>query len=337
MKKIVIMSLFVVFVVSGCTMQNKFFSKNKSSKLPTIGVEEAKTKVLTFINKNLMQPGQEVTLKEIVDEDNLYKVVVVMPSKQEIVSYLSKDGANFFPQVMNVAEIEAKNAEKDATGSTAEKTPADTTKEVANVKKTDKAKVELFVMSFCPYGVIAEQVMAPVFALLGKKADINIRYIASVEGNDIKNVQSLHGAIEGIEDARQLCVLKNYNKDILWKYVSAINKDCYPVYREGDAVYEKCWTTAAKNAGIDSKKISTCIEKEGVALIKKEDAVAKGYGVSGSPTLVINGEKVNADRTAEGYKTAICNGFKKQPAECSKKLSTTDASGGAAAAGGCAQ
>lgn len=337
MKKIVVLSLFLVFLASGCTLQDKLFTKNKAgSKLPVLSTEEAKTKVLTFINKNLMQPGQEVTIKEMADEGNLFKVVVVMPNKQEIVSYLSKDGANFFPQVMNVAEIEAKNAEKANTDTATENKPADAPKAAADVKKADKAKVELFVMGFCPYGVIAEQAMAPVYTLLGKKADINIRYIASVEGNDIKNVQSLHGPIEGIEDARQLCVLKNYNKDVLWKYVSAINKDCYPVYRDGEETYAKCWKTAAKNAGADVDKISTCIEKEGASLIQKEDTLAKSYGVSGSPTLVINGETVNAERTADGYKTAICNGFKTKPAECSKKLSTTDASGGAPA-GGCAQ
>lgn len=321
---------------SGCTLQDKLFTKGKASKLPTLSIEEAKTKVLSFINKNLMQPGQEVTIKEVTDEDNLYKVVVVMPSKQEIISFLSKDGANFFPQVMNVAEIEAKNAEQTASTTPAAKTE-DAPKEVANITKADKAKVELFVMGFCPYGVIAEQAMAPAFALLSKKADINIRYIASVEGNDIKNVQSLHGVAEGTEDARQLCVLKNYNKDVLWKYVAAINKDCYPIYRQGDDVYAKCWMNAAKNAGVDAAKISACVTKEGASLIKKEDAIAQSYGVSGSPTLVINGDKVNAERTADGYKTAICNGFKTKPAECAKVLSTTDNSGGAAASGGCAQ
>ena len=78
-------------------------------------------------------------------------------------------------------------------------------------------------MSFCPYGVIATDAMSPVAGLLGDKADINVRYIASIEGDDINQVKSLHGPIEGIEDARQLCVLNNYGQEAYWNYVDEIN------------------------------------------------------------------------------------------------------------------
>jgi predicted DsbA family dithiol-disulfide isomerase len=179
--------------------------------------------------------------------------------------------------------------------------------------------------------VQAEAAMAPVVDLLGAKADIQVRFIASVSGDDINEVKSLHGAVEGIEDARQLCVAKNYSQETLWDYIGRINKDCYPVYRNGDDIYKTCWQKAAKDAGVSTGKLDACVAGEGVALIQKEDAAAKSNGVSGSPTLIINGVKYNGGRTPESYKQAICAGFATPPAECSETLSTD----GASADGGC--
>lgn len=318
MKKIVISTLLLALVVTGCS---------KVEKKKELNIEEAKAKALSFINESLMQPGNSAEVKEIIEEDGLYKLKV-SANGQEIDSYLSKDGSKFFPQVMDVEEVtkqveEAKKAQGGEAAETASTAP-----------KSDNVKVELFVMAFCPYGVQAEEIMSPVYNLLKNKADINIRYIASIpEGSsDINDVKSLHGAIEGVEDARQLCITKNYNKDVFWKYVTELNEKCYPIYRDGEDEYKTCWETAAKNAGIDTKKISSCIESEGVEMIKSEDAVAKGYGVTGSPSLVINGTKVNATRTQEGFKKAICDAFNTAPEECAKTL---EGSAAPAASGGC--
>jgi len=305
MKKIIFLCFGFVLLTTACT---------KTSTEVTLSIEEAKVKALAFINTNLMQEGQEVSVKEVVEDSGMYKVVVNMPNGQEIESFISKDGKKFFPQVMDIEETEAKAVEA---GNQAANQP----KTVADVPKAEIAKAELFVMSFCPYGVVAEKAMAPVVDLLGDKADINIRFIASIEGDDIKKVRSLHGPIEGIENARQLCVEKNYGKETLWEYVNEINEKCYPIYRNGDDVYKTCWQTAAKNAGVNIAKIDKCVETEGPDLIRKEDDAAKGYGVTGSPSLIINGEKINAARNPEGFKTAICNGFDNPPAECSESLS----------------
>ena len=253
----------------------------------------------------------------------MYKLVINMSSGQEVTSYITKDGTKFFPQVMDIAEVEGKNTNADQ--ASAQAPP------VANAPKSDNPKVELFVMSFCPYGVIAANAMSPVAGLLGDKADINVRYIASIEGDDINQVKSLHGPIEGIEDARQLCVLSNYGQETYWNYVDEINEKCYPIYRNGDDVYKTCWQTAAKNAGVNISKIDTCVENEGPALIKKEDEIAKSNGVSGSPTLIINGAKINAARSPEGYKAAICDAYNNPPEECKIALSAE----GGAADGGC--
>jgi hypothetical protein len=318
MRKYLILAVFLILILSGCVQNQNILS-----------LEDAKTKIVNFINNNLMQPGNQVSVKEITEEDGLYKVVVNTTQGQEITSYMTKDGSKFFPQVMDIAEIEKQAAER----ASQDQGTGTQTKTVADVTKAEKARAELFVMSFCPYGVIAETAMAPVIDLLGEKADIDVRFIASMpEGeDDINNVRSLHGPIEGIEDARQLCIAKNYDQDILWEYIGIINEKCYPIYRQGGDVYEECWTDAARGAGININTINSCVDGEGVELIKKEDKIAKQYGVTGSPTLIINGDKISAARNPEGYKTAICNGFTNPPEECEKVLSSE----GSSASGGC--
>lgn len=297
-------------------------SKTKEAKALT--ADEARVRVVDFINDNLMQPGSEVSIKEISEENGMYKIIVNISEGQEITSYLTKDGKKFFPQVMDIDEVAAQNAQKNEAGDNAAAANQE-------IPKQDKATAELFVMAFCPYGVQAEDAMLPVVDLLKDKADINIRFIASIEGDDINQVKSLHGPIEGIEDARQLCVAKNYDNATLWKYVSEINKNCYSIYNQGDDVYKKCWEAAAKTAKVDVNKITKCVSSEGPDLIRAEDAVASANGVSGSPTLIINGVKYNGSRTADGFKNAICSGFTTPPTECSEILDAT----AAAASGGC--
>lgn len=50
-------------------------------------------------------------------------------------------------------------------------------KNTFSATKSDKPKFQFFVMSFCPYGNQIEDVLRPVFDLLGSKADIEPHYI----------------------------------------------------------------------------------------------------------------------------------------------------------------
>ncbi|MDD5032298.1 MAG: thioredoxin domain-containing protein [Patescibacteria group bacterium] len=324
-KKLIIV-LIILVAIGGAGY--KFFGAKIAGNV--LSPEEAKATAEKFIKENLVQAGTEVAIKEVVEEGSLYKIVLSVGG-QDYDSYISKDGAKFFPQVLNIKELESEKEKADAAAAAGTDTSAVAGSKV--VAKSDKPAVELFVMAFCPYGVQAEGVMAPVFNLLKDKADIKVRFIASVTGDDINSVQSLHGPIEGIEDARQLCVAKNYGQETLWKYINSINKDCYPIYGDGDEVYKTCWQKAAKAAGINTAKIDSCVTDEGAALINAEKQAADQYGVSGSPTLVINGSKSNADRTPEGFKTAICEAFNNPPAECESVISSD--AGATAPSGDC--
>jgi len=312
---LIILSLIVI--VSGCA-----FTKDRELS-DIISPEEAKAKAEEFINNYLVDPGNEAIISNIEDSENYsdyYKVIVDTVNTKGIESLISKDGKKFIMRDDSVNMEEYAQEVASQAGQTAQ----------AEIPKSDNPKVELFVMAFCPYGVQAEASMAPVFDLLRDKVNINIRYIAGASGNELSSISSLHGNIEGVEDARQLCIAKNYSKKQLWDYVSRINKDCYPIYNQGGDVYKSCWEKSAKGAGLNVDKINICLSDEGVELIKADSQLANQYGVSGSPSLIINGVIYSGGRTPEAYKQAICSAFNNQPEECGIALddSSGDVNGG---------
>jgi len=177
-------------------------------------------------------------------------------------------------------------------------------------------------MSFCPYGVQAENAMIPVVNLLGNKTDIKIKFIVNVQGDTIDTVQSLHGLNEAKEDARQLAIMQLY-PDKYWQYLEQFNAQCYSKASDSAAL-EACWKQIATTLGMNASKIEeTAYGSEGIALLKQNAQDADENSVTGSPTLIINGVKYSGSRTAEAFKQAICNAFSTAPSECSQQLSST--------------
>jgi glutaredoxin len=200
--------------------------------------------------------------------------------------------------------------------------PLPTTTTQPTLVKTAIPTVDLYVMSFCPYGVQAENIMKPVVDLLGSKTNLTVRYIVRVKGSDIESVTSLHGVNEAKEDARQLCVMK-YAPEQYWAYVMQFNSKCYDIGTSDEDALDVCWKEVATGLGIDPATIETCAYgTEGMAFLKADEAFTNTYGVTGSPTIVINGVKYNGARNSEAFKQAICSAFETVPAECSTSLST---------------
>jgi glutaredoxin len=205
-----------------------------------------------------------------------------------------------------------------AAGSATQKTPQTTPAPI----KSARPAVDLYVMSFCPYGKQAETVMNPVVDLLKSKADIQIRYITTITGSTVDSVHSLHGIAEAKEDLRQICINKYYPEKY-WSYLVTFNEKCYPIW--GNAtMLSSCQKDTVTTLSLDSAKIDTCAEgAEGLALLRTDETASVKNGIYSSPTLVINGVKYSGARTPEAYKQAICNSFEAAPAECSTVLSST--------------
>ncbi len=294
------------------------FSFGKNSAPSTLNSEDAGVKAIKFINENLVSPGTNASLVSVSDFGNFYNVTVLY-QETNIPVYLTKDGVNMFlSNPLNITKEIPKASEQQT--------------QATEVTKTDNPSVQLFVMAFCPYGIQAESAMKPVVDLLGSKADIEIHFIANVGGTTPDTIQSLHGTTEAEEDLRQVCVMKYYDQKTYWNYLTTINNNCSSVYSD-TAAYTTCWQNAANKAGVSVTKIDTCSKgSEGVNLMKADDDFASQNGISGSPTLLINGVRYSGERTPDAYKEAICNAFTTAPVECSQQLSQT----GAAATGGCA-
>ncbi|MFH0832653.1 MAG: thioredoxin domain-containing protein [Candidatus Aenigmatarchaeota archaeon] len=292
---IVVLASFIVFT----------FTVGKPSAgtgMVTINAQDAAKKAIDYINANVVSTGS-VSLVSVEETNGMYKITTTYQG-QQIPVFITKDGTNLFlSQPMDTTK------------------PVETTEpETQEIEKKEKAEVNLYVMAFCPYGVQAEEAMKPVADLLKGKADIKVRFIANVGGDTVDSVQSLHGAPEAKEDLRQLCIMKYY-PDKYWEYVADINKNGYPVYRDATA-FDAAWKNATKKLGINATKIEACaFSKEGLDLLKADEALTNQYGVSGSPTLIINGVKYSGGRDAESFKKAICSGFVTEPTECSTVLS----------------
>ncbi|MBP6859819.1 MAG: hypothetical protein KBC69_04360 [Candidatus Magasanikbacteria bacterium] len=184
-----------------------------------------------------------------------------------------------------------------------------------NIIKSDKPKVELFVMANCPYGLQMEKALIPAYDLLKNKADIDIRFVS----------YAMHGKEEVEENTKQYCA-QEQDKDKYFSYLS-----CYASTQNS--------ASCLKQAGLNEKSLTNCIDKTNkqFGIMDKyndqstwlsgrypiypihQDLNDK-YGVQGSPTLVINGAQVEAARTPNALKDAICASFTNAPAECGQTL-----------------
>lgn len=142
--------------------------------------------------------------------------------------------------------------------------------------------LEIFVMSQCPYGVRAENLVIEAIKAGKLPADktIKLRYIVNYN-SQTGEFQSLHGSGEWEENVRQLLIAKYYPAK-LWKYLEIRNKD----YRSSR------WDKAMEEAGINVKKIMKKFDTEGLELLKAEAAYGEEYNISASPTLLWQGREI---------------------------------------------
>lgn len=146
-----------------------------SPPVPAVSAQRCGDQTLSYVNQNLATAGTAATLDTVVELHGMYQVTVAYQG-QQIPLYATTDCTLLFMESMDMAAT--------ATGSpTAAPTPA------ATPVMTDRPVVDLYVMSYCPYGTQAETAMKPVADLLGTKADIRVRFISSVGGTtDRKSV-----------------------------------------------------------------------------------------------------------------------------------------------------
>lgn len=262
------------------------------------GTKSAQAKAEKFINQELLAGQGVATVKIVGKSAGLYKLEVEYQG-QKIESYMTKDGSKFFPQAYEM------NPVAPETGSVAGEQSS-----AIELPKTDKPVVELFVMSYCPYGTQIEKGMIPAIEALGNKVDFKLKFVS----------YTMHGDKENQENLRQYCIDKEQNGKLF--------------------TYLKCFLKAGetasclKSSGVDEKKLTTCME----ATAKKYNVTGEAfevqkadnekYGVQGSPALVINGVTASSGRDSASLLSTICSAFKTAPSECQKVLSAASPSAG---------
>ena len=269
-----------------------------------ISMDEAKGKIQKLIDAN---PENTATITGITKENNLYKITV-SAGGQEMPSYLSLDGKQFFPQVIDLEEME--------------KTLGEAPKAEVSVK-SNKPKVEVFVMSHCPYGTQIEKGFLPVLAILGDKIDFELKFCD----------YAMHGKPELDEQIQQYCVQKQGGAQLL-SYLNCFlaegnSAQCLATTQINHTTFQTCVTNTDNQYKITEQFNNKETWQGGqfpVFDVHKEDNLK--YQIGGSPELVINGEKITTDRDAQSLLNTICSGFKTQPTECQTTLSSETPSRG---------
>jgi len=156
--------------------------------------------------------------------------------------------------------------------------------------RSEKPKrLDLFVMSMCPYGTQAMNSTKEVLDNFGNNIDLHINYIANENADG--SFQSLHGQSEVDENMRELCAMKYYPETYL-DYIWCRNKNI-----QGD------WTECAA----DYSAIKVCFEgSEGKKLHSENIAFANSLNIGASPTWLVNNRYAFNGIDAETAKTNFC-------------------------------
>ena len=197
---------------------NKSITTVSGKSITTVSGEKAAQSLVDFAKSQ----GVEITVKEISSEGGMYKVLIEIQG-QEAPFYVTRDG-KFFTSSL----VPLKKEETEDNGNTQTNT---------EIPKTDKPKVELFIMSYCPYGTQMQKAILPVASLLGDKIDFKVRWVSYI----------MHGKKEADENTVQYCIQKEQGA----KYLDYIK--CFLAYANS--------TRCLKNASINTALLNSCITK----------------------------------------------------------------------------
>ena len=159
----------------------------------------------------------------------------------------------------------------------------------SRVSRMGKPTLELFVMSYCPFGVQAEEKIFPIVKEFGDKINFKLRFIAqekeTVSFQEVTPFTSLHGYPEVAENIRQLLIAQEYPDKYL-DYILCRGKKL-----------DKSWEDCAEKLGINVAKIQALFDApEAEQLFRENIQRAAELGVRASPTIFVDGHKFRANQ-----------------------------------------
>ncbi len=232
--------------------------------------------------------GGGVEYIDYEDLGNIYQINVKY-KEDEIPVYITKDGSYF---VQGISPLTAQAIQEPQTV------------EQQEVPKSDNPRVDLFVMTHCPYGTQAEKGFIPVLELLGGEINGKIRFVHYF----------MHGDEEEQETYRQLCIREEQSNKFI-DYLSCFLED-------GDS--NRC----ISKIGIDKAELDSCVSGKAKDYYDEDSSLSQEHGVRGSPTLVINGQIVSSSRSPQAFFDTICSAFNTESSTCQESLSSETPSPG---------
>jgi hypothetical protein len=170
--------------------------------------------------------------------------------------------------------------------------------------------LDLFVMSHCPFGIVAEGFMKEVKEAL---PDLKFKLHFLVSPGENGTFTSLHGQTEVDEDLHQACIQK-YSPEKLLAYIDCVNKD--------PTNMATAWEACAQANGIGVAKTKVCASgEEGKQMLQEDAALSDELNVLASPTYLLNNQIVIGGDSAESVKQMIC--VEDTLSGCEKTLSSS--------------
>ena len=159
----------------------------------------------------------------------------------------------------------------------------------SRIARMGKPMLELFVMSYCPYGVQAEEKIIPIVKEFGDTIDFRLQFIAQEKAvpsaQDITPFTSLHGYPEVAENIRQLLIAREY-PDRYLDYILCRGKKL-----------DKSWEDCAEKLGIDVAKIQALFDSpEAERLFRENIRRAADLGIKASPTILVDTHPFRANQ-----------------------------------------
>jgi hypothetical protein len=252
----------------------------------------------------LVQPGTKVSLISVEDVGGVYKIMTSYQG-QQIPVYASKDGRFLFLPQGTIDMTETR--------------PTQQTQEQPQqeVPKTDRPVAELYIFSYCPYGVNALDAFVEPSILLKEYADFKVKFFSHMHGEHEKQQNMIQECIQIISPEKYWNYAKEFKEKVYQKCAVSRSLEC----DKNESI------ALMKSVGIDFEKVLECVKKNGEKYYQQDIEDANKLGLTGSPSFVVNGVVVrNVNRSPEGIKTLVCSAFNKPPEKCSQVLSASSGS-----------
>lgn len=313
----VICVVLIAGIAFGYFVGTKLYPSTNAAENKIADMSNLTSKLENYLTANFLSSyNATAKIKNYTDMGDIYMInVSIMQNNSELdkgTVFVTKDG-EFMVNVMY--NLSAPFPKPTVTTQTQEEQP-----EQANVSKSEKPSVTLYIFSYCPAGTAALDAYGEVGKLLANQTDMKVKFFSDMHGQHELQQNKIQECIQQVDAAKY------------WNYVNEYVAKVYNVCGSGrDINCDKNESIKLMTSvGINSDDVMKCVTDIGASLYSADIADATRLQLSYSPSIVVNGVSLGADfdRTPEGTKNLICSAFVNPPAECSQTLGESVAPSG---------